>query len=92
MAAMRPENWPAKWTRGVRNVPKLNPDFVALWKPCLEEGMSYKHVAEMFGVSKGSVRNAYPGMGWTMEQAREMGTFMKHHNQRMRKSAFATQA
>lgn len=63
----------------------VNPEYAALWGPHLDEGMGYKHVAEIFGVHKHTVRKYYPGRGWTQRQAAELGTYMKHHNERMRK-------
>lgn len=45
-----------------------------------------KHVAEVFGVSKQTVINYYPGRGWTHAQLSAHGTFMKHHNEKMRKT------
>lgn len=63
----------------------INPEYTALWESYLDEGMGYKHVGEMFGVSEWTVAKYYPGRGWTHAQAVEMGTFMKHHNERMRK-------
>lgn len=64
---------------------KAKPEAIAEWKKALEEGMGYKHVAEVFGVSTTVIRKYLPGMGWTPQQAREHGTFMKHNNAKMRK-------
>lgn len=46
----------------------LNPEYVALWEPHLAEGLSAKHVGEIFGVSKESVLKYYPGRGWNAKQ------------------------
>lgn len=67
----------------------LNPEYVALWEPYLDEGMPYAHVAEIFGVKGITVRRYYPGRGWTQRQCAELGTFMKHHNEKMRKTTYA---
>ena len=82
------ETLPAKYLPGQGCIRKINPEFVALWEPYLDEGMGYKHVAEVFGVGKDIVRKHYPGKGWTHEQVSEHGTFMKHHNEKMRKAAY----
>lgn len=47
--------------------------------------MGYQHVAEAFGVSKVTVMKYLPGRGWTHKQVTEHGTFMKHHNEKVRK-------
>jgi hypothetical protein len=62
-----------------------NPEFVKLWESYLDEGMSASAVAQVFGVHKGTVLNHYPGRGWTTAQGLELGTYMKHHNERMRR-------
>lgn len=64
---------------------RINPEYVALWESYLDEGLSAQHVAEIFGVATTSVLMYYPGRGWTREEARAHGTFMKHHNAKMRK-------
>lgn len=69
----------------------MNPEYVALWEPYLEEGMGYKHVAEVFGVGKSTVRNHYPGRGWTHRQVVEQGRFMRDHNRKMQSATFAKQ-
>lgn len=58
---------------------------LAKWDAALEEGMGFQHVAELYGVSKHTVAKYFPGKGWTKQQAREHGTFMKHHNAKMQK-------
>jgi len=63
----------------------MNPEYVALWEPYLDEGMGYRHVAEMFGVHANTVSKYYPGRGWTQPEAAALGTFMKHHNEKMRR-------
>lgn len=50
--------------------------------------MGYQHVAEAFGVSKGTVRKYLPGRGWTRKQITSHGTYMKHHNEKMRKANY----
>lgn len=54
-----------------------------LWKTYLEEGMPYRKVAEVVGVHRDTIRKHLPGMGWTQEEGRKLGTFMKHHNEKM---------
>jgi len=78
---MNTEQLPEKFI-GIR----INPEYVALWESYLDEGLSYKHVAEVFGVGKETVRSYYPGRGWTHKQLSAHGTFMKHHNEKMRKT------
>ncbi len=60
---------------------------IAEWSKALDEGMGYQHVAEVFKVSKKTVIKYLPGRGWTPEQIRAHGVFMKHHNEKMRKMA-----
>lgn len=55
-----------KFLRGNRR--KLNPEFVKLWESYLDEGMSAKGVAELFGVAHSTVARNYPGRGWSPEQ------------------------
>lgn len=62
---------------------------VALWKTYLDEGMPYRKVAEVVGAHRDTIRKHLPGMGMPKEEARKLGTFMKHHNHRMRKLAHA---
>lgn len=66
----------------------MNPEFVKLWESYLDEGMPYKYVAEVFGVHWTTVRAHYPGRGWKKPQIDAHGTFMKHHNEKMRKAAY----
>ena len=59
------------YTPGQDRVPPrrtFNPDFVALWKPYLDEGMSAKHVAEIFSTNEKMIHKYYPGRGWTHKQ------------------------
>jgi hypothetical protein len=65
---------------------RLNPAFIALWEPYLDEGMPGKAVAEIFGVKKHTVYRHYPGRSWSHQQVSEMGTFMRNYNRRMRAS------
>lgn len=62
----------------------FNPDFVALWESYFDEGMSRKHVAEVFSVDQSSVEKYYPGRGWTPQQAREHGVFVRQINRKMK--------
>lgn len=64
---------------------RLNPEYIALWESYLDEGMPILYVAEMFGVDEETVARHYPGRGWTHAQVSAHGTFMKHHNEKMRK-------
>ena len=57
---------------------------IALWRSYLAEGMPYRRVAEIVGVDRETIARHLPGMGWTQQQGRELGTYMKHHNQKMR--------
>lgn len=59
---------------------KLNPAFVALWESYLDEGMSAKAVAEIFGVAHSTVARKYPGRGWTAEQKLEHSFSMRRLN------------
>lgn len=61
------------------------PEEIAKWDELLEEGYSVKAVGEIFGVHVQTIRKYLPGKGWTPAQARAHGTFMKHHNAKMRK-------
>ena len=70
-------------TRGA--VKKINPEYMALMEPYLEEGMHIKGIAEVFGVHQDTVHKFFPGRGWTLKQRQELGTAMKHFNQKMRK-------
>lgn len=65
--------------------PPITAEVIANWKAALDEGMGYKHVAEVFGVSRTTIMRHLPGRGWTHKQVSEHGTFMKHHNEKMRK-------
>jgi uncharacterized protein YjcR len=58
--------------------PQKSPEEVANWKAALEEGYGYQHVAEMYGVSKQTVRKYLPGMGWTPQQIRAHGAYMRN--------------
>jgi len=68
--------------------PPVTPEVIAEWSARLDEGYGYQHVAEMYGVSKVTVRKYLPGRGWTRKQVTEHGTFMKHHNEKMRKITY----
>ena len=69
-------------TKGI----KPTPEALANWDAALTEGYGFQHVAEMYGVSKQTVAKYFPGRGWTKDQARAHGTFMKHNNAKMRKN------
>jgi hypothetical protein len=58
-----------KYVKGKGNFLKMNPEYVALWRPYLDEGMSATAVGEIFGVATSTVMDHYPGAGWTPEQA-----------------------
>lgn len=80
---------PEKYVRHPsNNTMMVNPEYAALWESYLDEGMPYSRVAEIFGVHRNVVAKYYPGRGWTRKQCVELGTFMKHHNEKMRKSTF----
>ena len=64
---------------------RVNPEYLALMEPYLDEGMHAKAVSEIFGVSTDTVLRHFPGRGWTLKQARELGTTMKHFNEKMRR-------
>lgn len=63
----------------------ITPEVLANWEAALDEGYGYQHVAEMYGVHRDTIRKHLPGRGWTHKQATEHGTFMKHHNEKMRR-------
>jgi uncharacterized protein YjcR len=67
---------------------KVTEEAIAEWSKALDDGMGYQHVAEAFGVSKGTVRKYLPGRGWTRKQITSHGTYMKHHNEKMRKANY----
>ena len=79
------ETWPDKYVASTTGWRRINPEFAALWEPYLDEGYGYIHVAQIFGVDKGTVRKHFPGKGWTHEQLSAHGTFMKHNNEKLRK-------
>jgi uncharacterized protein YjcR len=66
-------------------VKRLNPEFMARMEPYFEEGYSYKAVGEIFGVDQKTVKNWFPGRGWTYDQARELAAMTRQHNRDMRK-------
>ena len=41
---------------------------IAAWGEALDEGLSYKHVGEVFGVHQETVSKYHPGRGWTRQQ------------------------
>lgn len=63
---------------------KLNPEYVALWESYLDEGMSGKGVADIFGVNKNTVAKYYPDKVWTREQQFEHFQTMRDASRIMR--------
>lgn len=61
-------NETAKWNPGRKTNRGLAPEFIAQWESYLDEGMSAKAVAEVFGVAKSTVLRHYPGRGWAPKQ------------------------
>lgn len=74
-----------KYVRHRGAIKSLNPEFVALWESYLDEGLSAKHVAEIFGVHADTVRKYYPGRVWTVPQKLEYGLAIRNFNMKMRK-------
>lgn len=72
-----PKYLPAK--RG-RTQNQFNPEFVKLWEPYLDEGMSRTAVAEVFGVAATSVRKYYPDRGWDAKTRLEHSLAVKALN------------
>lgn len=70
---------PEKYLK-VKNVRRLNPEYVALWESYLDEGYSGKAVAEMFGVAKHTVYRFYPDKVWTNKQASAHGKLVRKLN------------
>jgi transposase len=58
----------------------MNPEYVALWGKYLDEGYAIKHVAEIFGVHTQTVRQYYPGRGWSSKQASAQGKTVRKLN------------
>lgn len=46
----------------------VTPEDIAQWEVALDEGLSYKHVGEVFGFNKQTISQHLPGRGWTHEQ------------------------
>lgn len=67
---------------------QVNPAYIALWESYLDEGMSPKHVAEMFGVHPVTVRKYYPDKKWTMDQARDLSLATRNFNRAMKKATY----
>lgn len=59
---------------------KVTPEEVAEWGKALDEGLAFKHVAEVFGVNKDTVAKYLPGRGWTKKQAIEHSHEVKRFN------------
>lgn len=78
-----PKFLPANRGNGVQK--RLNPEFVKLWESYLDEGMSAKGVAELFGVAHSTVARRYPGRGWTPEQKLAHSFEVKKLNKLLRK-------
>lgn len=64
---------------------RVNPEYLALMEPYFEEGMAAKHVAEIFGLHADTVRKHLPGRAWPKSKCQELGTTMKHFNEKMRR-------
>ena len=60
--------------------PPITPEQVANWKAALDEGYSYKHVGELFGVPRATVARHLPGRGWTRKQISEHAALMRRHS------------
>jgi hypothetical protein len=58
----------------------FNPEFVKLWEPYLDEGMSRTAVAEVFGVAATTVRKYYPDRGWDAKTMLEHSFTMRALN------------
>jgi IS30 family transposase len=69
----------------VSRYPRITPEDVARWDRLLTEGWSYKEIARTETRSHRTIAQYLPGRGWAHKQCVELGTAMKHHNQRMRK-------
>lgn len=67
---------------------RYTPEDIANWEAALREGYGYKHVGEMYGVGRETIRKHLPGRGWKHQQIAEHGVFMKHHNEKMRKVTY----
>lgn len=48
--------------------PERTAEELANWEAALDEGMGYKHVGEVFGVSRVTVAKYLPGRGWNRKQ------------------------
>lgn len=59
---------------------KLNPEYVKLWEPYFDEGLSAAHVAEIFGVTKRTVADHYPFRVWNRQQILEHSLAVKAFN------------
>jgi hypothetical protein len=73
-----------KYIPGRGAAKKMNPEYVALWEPYLDEGMAAKHVGQIFGVDQVTVARYYPGRQWTYDQARELAAMNRHMNRVLR--------
>jgi uncharacterized protein YjcR len=62
----------------------VRPEHWARILAALDEGYSYDACADIYGISANAIRKHHPGKGWTYHQARQLGTYMKHHNHKMR--------
>jgi transposase len=58
-----------------------SPEAIAEWGRCLDEGMAYKHIAQMFGVCAKTVQKHHPGRAWTPKQISEHASQVRRFNQ-----------
>lgn len=65
----------------------VTPEEVAQWEKMLDDGMSYREIRRTSGRGHSTIAKYLPGRGWSQDEGRALGTFMKHHNERMRKVA-----
>jgi uncharacterized protein YjcR len=59
----------------------VTPEDIAQWEAALDEGYAYKHIGEMYGVHRETVRKHLPGRGWNRKQITEHGQVMRQFNQ-----------
>lgn len=64
--------------------PPVTEEDKARWGKLLDEGWSYKEIARTEGRHRRTIARWVPGRGWTRDQISGLGTFMKHHNEKMR--------
>lgn len=64
---------------------RITPEILAEWDRMLSEGYAYKHIAEIYHVSKATVQRQFPGRGWTQEQIVAHGTLVRNGNRALAK-------